>query len=159
DLKKLQTEIRDGLAVVRVEFDANADVDRKYDDVVREVNALRPTLPSDLARLDIKKFDASQVNIIQVALVSDSRPVYQLADRAKALKDRLERVPGVRTVERWGYPEREVRVDLDLGRLARIGLPLQQVLGAIGSENVNIPGGTVSAAGRSFTVKTSGSYR
>lgn len=159
DLKKLQSEIRDGLAVIRVEFDAKADADKKYDDVVREVNALRPTLPADLARLDIQKFDASRVNIIQVALVSDALPVWQLADRAKALKDRLERVPGIRTVERWGFPEREVRVDLDAGRLAKLGISVNQVLGAVGSENANIPGGTVSAGARAFTVKTSGSYR
>jgi multidrug efflux pump subunit AcrB len=159
DLKKLQTEIRDGLAVLRVEFDAGADADKKYDDVVREVNALRPTLPADLARLDITKFDASRVNIVQLALVSDVLPEYQLAERARALKDRIERVPGVRTVERWGYPEREVRVELDAGRLARLGISVGQILTAIGSENANIPGGTVSAGARAFTVKTSGSYR
>jgi len=159
DLKKVQTEIRDGLAVLRVEFEAGADPDKKYDDVVREINALRPTLPADLARLDVTKFDASRVNIVQLALVSDVLPEYQLADRARALKERIERVPGVRTVERWGYPEREVRVELNAGRLARLGIPVGQVLNAIGSENANIPGGTVSAGTRSFTVKTSGSYR
>jgi len=159
DLRKLQTEIRDGLAVLRVEFDAGADPDSKYDDVVREINALRPTLPADLARLDIQKFDASRVNIVQVALVSDVLPVHQLADRARALKDRIERVAGVRTVERWGFPEREVRVELQAGRLARLGIPVGQVLSAIGSENANIPGGVVSAGARAFTVRTSGSYR
>jgi multidrug efflux pump subunit AcrB len=159
DLRKLQTEIRDGLAVVRVEFEASADPDTKYDDVVREINALRPTLPTDLARLDIQKFDASRVNIIQIALVSDVVPVHQLAARARALKDRIERVPGVRTVERWGFPEREIRVELDAGRLARLGIPVGRVLSAIGSENANIPGGVVSAGARAFTVRTSGSYR
>jgi multidrug efflux pump subunit AcrB len=159
DLKRMQTEIRDGLAVLRVEFDAGADADKKYDDVQREISALRPTLPADLARLDVQKFDASRVNIVQLALVSDALPDYQLADQARALEDRLERVPGIRGVERWGYPEREVRVDLDAGRLARLGLPVSQVLAAIGSENANIPGGMVSAGARAFTVKTSGSYR
>lgn len=159
DLHKLQAEIRDGLAVLRVEFDASADADGKYDDVVREINALRPTLPADLARLEVSKFDASRVNIVQVALVADALPLYQLGDAARRLTDRLERVPGIRTVERWGYPEREVVVELDAGRLAALRLPVSQVLAAIGSENANIPGGTVSSGARSFTVKTSGSYR
>ena len=159
DLKKLQAEIRDGLAVLRVEFESDADADKKYDDVVREINALRPTLPPDLARLDIQKFDAARVNIVQVALVSDGLSEFQLSEAARRLKDRLERVPGIRTVERWGYPEREVRVELDAGRLAKLGLPVTQVLAAIGSENANIPGGSVSAGPRTFTVKTSGSYR
>ncbi len=159
DLDKVKTEIRDGLAVIRVEFEPSADAERKYDDMVREVNALRPTLPAELVRLDVVKFDASRVNIVEVALVSASAPVYQLAEQARKLKERLERVPGVRLAERWGYPEREVVVELDAGRLARLGLPVSQVLGALGSENANIPGGTVTTGARAFTVKTSGSYR
>ena len=44
-LKDMKTTIRDGLAVVLVEFDVSVDADRKYDEVVREMNALRPDLP------------------------------------------------------------------------------------------------------------------
>jgi multidrug efflux pump subunit AcrB len=158
DLKRTKTEIRDGLAVIEVEFETGVDADKKYDEVVREVNALRPVLPGELARLAIRKFDFSRVNIVQVALVSDRLPVRELAERARKLKERIERVAGVKTVERWGFPEQEVRVELDAGRLARLGIPASRVLGAIGSESANIPGGTVSAGSRAFTVKTSGSY-
>ncbi len=47
DLKKLKSEIQDGLAVIGVEFEANAPADKRYDEVIREVNALRPTLPAE----------------------------------------------------------------------------------------------------------------
>jgi multidrug efflux pump subunit AcrB len=159
DLKHLRTEIQDGLATITAEFEASADPVKKYDEVVREVNALRPELPAELARLDIQKFEASRVSIVQVALVSDNRPVSELAEQARLLKERLRRVAGVRTVKRWGYPEREVVVELDAGRLARLGIPTGAILQAIGSEDANIPGGSASAGDRTFTVKSSGSYR
>src|SRR5690242_12869362 len=44
DVKSMQTEIDDGLAVVRLEFRAGVDPDRKRDEVLRETTALRPTL-------------------------------------------------------------------------------------------------------------------
>ena len=104
DLKSLKTTIEDGVAVITVEFDASTDPDGKYDEVVREVNALRPDLPSDLYRLEVQKFDLSNVNILQLGLVSDSRPYAQLEAESRRLEERLEKVAGIRTVERWAYP-------------------------------------------------------
>src|SRR6266540_3685718 len=53
NVKHIDSHMRDGVATVKVEFEEDQDVDKKYDEVVREINALRPELPSELARLDI----------------------------------------------------------------------------------------------------------
>ena len=157
-LKDMKTTIRDGLAVVLVEFDVSVDADRKYDEVVREMNALRPDLPTDLARLTVRKGGADNVNIAQVALVSERAPWFELQDFAERLEKRLEAVPGVRGAETWGFPAREVQVQLDLGRLSELQLPVSRVLGAIGSEAANIPAGSVDVGRRRFNVKTDGTY-
>lgn len=159
DLVNVKSSIEDGLAIIMPEFDVSVDADRKYDEVVREINALRPSLPPDLARLEVIQVSPSDVNIAQFALVSETAPWSQLDQQARKLRDELARIPGVRESETWGYPEREVRVSLDAGRLAELGIPLTTVLQAIGGESVNIPGGSVDAGRRRFNVKTSGSYR
>ena len=41
DVKKLTSTSSDGLSVIRVEFEPETDAERKYDQVVREINALR----------------------------------------------------------------------------------------------------------------------
>src|SRR5207244_2560891 len=51
-VKKLTSRAEDGLAVLQLEFDPSVDADRKEDEVLREINALRPELPGGLARLD-----------------------------------------------------------------------------------------------------------
>ena len=158
-VRQVKTNIQDGLAVVNVEFEFSVDADKKYDEVVREVNALKPTLPTELARLEIQRFDASDINIVQVALVSETAPYSEMDRRARALRDQLEKVPGVKRSQVWAYPKREVHVAVDLGKLSELRLPLTQVLAAIGGESANIPGGGVDAGGRKFNVKTSGSYR
>jgi len=158
DVRSISSNIRPGVARVQVEFEPNEDADKKYDDVVREVNALRTGLPPEVARLDIYKASTLDVNIVQVALVSPLASYATLDSLGEALEDRLTALPGVRTAERWGAPERQVDVDLDLGRLAALRLPVGQVLGAIGGESADIPGGSVDVGRRSFSVRSSGSY-
>jgi multidrug efflux pump subunit AcrB len=157
-VKHIDSHMRDGVATVKVEFEEDQDVDKKYDEVVREINALRPELPSELARLDINKATTLEVNIVQAALVSSTASYRVLDSLADGLEDRLAALPGVREAERWGAPERQVAVEVDLGRLAQLRLPVGAVLQAIGGESADIPGGSVEAGLKAFSVRSSGSY-
>jgi len=158
DVKTLKTEISDGLAVIAIEFTAGTDADKKYDDVLRELNALRADLPSDLQSLKVEKFNAADVNIVQVALVSETASYRELAERADRLRKRVENQPGVKEAKRSAFPSQEVRVSLDLERLAALGVTPLQVVSAIQTTNVNIPAGSVDIGRRKFNVKTSGDY-
>ncbi|HYD51050.1 MAG TPA: efflux RND transporter permease subunit [Gemmatimonadaceae bacterium] len=158
EVSTVETTIRDGLAIVVVEFTWGVDADEKYDEVVREINALRASLPADLRSLEVQRASAAEVSIVQLALASDHAGWTTLADAAERLEERLEAVPGVKAAATWGHPDREVRVSLDLPKLAALGLAPGRVLQAIGSESANVPGGSVDAGARRFNVKTSGSY-
>jgi multidrug efflux pump subunit AcrB len=158
DIKKIETTINDGVAVVAIEFLAKADADKKYDEVTREVNALRPTLPGDITQIEIRRVSPGLVNIVQIALVSEDAPYPELEDYARQLKDELKSVDGIRTAETWAYPARELRVQVDLKRMAELGVTPGQVISALQSENANIPAGFIDMGSRSFSLKTSGSY-
>lgn len=158
DVKSLKTEIAGGVAVLQLEFVAGSDPARKRDDVLRETGAVRPTLPDGLARLEIREFDAAKVAALQVALVSDTTPGAVLDELARRLERRLESVRGVGDVERDGSPTQEVRVALDLPKLAAAGLGAGEVLAAIGAESQAIPAGSVEGGGRRLAVRTSGDY-
>lgn len=159
DLKRIRTEIEDGLMYMRIEFETHVDADKKYDEVLREINSMRGDLPADLLSLETVHFNTTNVNILQMALVSESAPYHELEDQAEKLKKRLKTVAGVKEVKKLAYPEREVRVALDLGKLAQLRLPLSQVLGAMQASNATIPGGSVDVGGKKFNLKTSGSYQ
>ncbi|HVY83273.1 MAG TPA: efflux RND transporter permease subunit [Steroidobacteraceae bacterium] len=158
DVKKLESTINDGVAVVAIEFQADVDADKKYDEVTREVNALRPELPQDLSQLEIRKVALSLVNTVEIALISDDAPYRELEDRARELKDALKTVDGVRTAETWAYPQRELRVEVDLNRMAELRVTPGQVMQALQSENANIPAGAIDLGPRTFSLKTSGAY-
>jgi len=157
-VKKIQSRIENGVATVNVEFEADQDPEKRYDEVLREMNALRPELPADLARFSVEKATTEDVAIAELALVSETAPYRVLDSLADRLEDRLSALPGVRRVERWGVPPKQVDVSLDLGRLSRLNLPPGLVLRAIGNESVDLPAGRVEAGERVFDVKSSGSY-
>ncbi len=158
DIKRIDSTSSDGLAVVIPEFVAGVDVERKYEEIVREINALRPDLPAEIVKLDIRKVNPGLVNIVQMALVSEDAPYAELEDLARTLKDSLKTLPGIRTAESWAYPDRELRVAVDLKRLAELGLTPGQVVQAVQSDNANIPAGSIDVGARSFSLKTSGAY-
>ena len=158
NVKKIQSSAFDGLAVVHTEFYYGGDPEKKQDEVIREFNRIRSALPSDITQIDIRKDSPGLVSIVQMALVSDTASWRELKEKAENLKDMFETVPGVRTAEIWAFPNPEVRVAIDLQRLARTGVSLDQVIRTIQGQNQNIPGGSVDVGLRRYNLRTSGSY-
>jgi multidrug efflux pump subunit AcrB len=158
DVKALKTTISDSLALLDLEFVAGSDPDRKHDAVLRELAALRASLPPELMRIEVRQFTAAGVNVLEVALVSESASYRELDRMARALKRRMESVPGVDEASIAGLPGQEVRVAIDAERMVALGIAPQEVLTAIGDESVSIPAGSVDQGARRFNVRTSGDY-
>ena len=158
DIKRMDSRSMDGVGVIQVEFQWSTDPEKKYDEVVREVNRIRASLPADIAALEVRKAGSGLVNIAQIALVSETASYQQLKDLGNALRDEVETVPGVRRSQVWAAPQPEVRVAVDLERMGRAGVTLGRIEGAIRGENATIPGGAVDVGLRKFNLKTSGGY-
>ena len=158
DVKKIESAAMDGLASIRIEFTWGSDPDRKYDEVMREINQLRPSLPPGILDIAIQRITPSLVNIVQLALVSDEADWRRLQGLAEDLEEAIESAPGVRRADSWAYPRPEVRVAVDLERLSAAGVSLSQVMAAIQGENASIPGGAIDVGARRYNLKTSGRY-
>jgi len=159
DIKRVRSRMEDGLAVLNVEFKYQTDPDKKYQDLVREMDALRGDLPKDILSIDILKFSPSDVNIAQFALMSETLPYKDMEEWSKELKKRLEKIKSLKNVDNWAFPQQQVRLSLNLEKMAQNKIPLTRVLGAIQNENVNIPGGSVEMGTKKFNIKTSGDYK
>ncbi|MCO6493431.1 MAG: efflux RND transporter permease subunit [Phaeodactylibacter sp.] len=158
DLKEIQTTIRDGVAIMEVEFIFGVDTDEKFDEVQRQVNQSRNEMPEGLFQLDVKKMSTNTVTIMQIGLISGTADYALLKSEAERLKREIEKVGGVRKVDVEAYPEQEVRIALNPVTMSEMGISLDDVERAIQSNNANIPGGAVKVSNRLFNVKTSGQY-
>ena len=157
-IKKVKSNINDGIAVVYVIYKHEYDVDEKYQEVLREVNNMRGELPKDIYSIEIRKWLPSNVNIIQAALISENAPYEIMKKYAELLQDDLEQIPQLKNVKISGLPEKIVRVELKSDKMAQMNVPLDAVLGIVQSESVNIPGGSVDAGNKIFNIQTSGNY-
>jgi multidrug efflux pump subunit AcrB len=159
DVRRIRTTIKDGIAIIEVEYKYGGNVHEQYQEVVREVNNMRGTLPEGILSISITKPSPTDVNILQMALVSENAPREQLKKHAETLQDELEKINNLQKVEISGLPKQIMRVDLELDKLAQVHIPLNAVIAGIQSEIANIPGGTVYAGSKTFNIKTSGNYK
>jgi multidrug efflux pump subunit AcrB len=159
DIKKIKTTISDGVAVLNVDYKYESNVNDKYQELVREINSMRDELPQDIYSIDVNKVSPSNVNILQIGLISENSSRENLKKYAERLQEELEKVNALKEVEIFGLPNEIVRIDLHLDQMARMNIPVQAVLGSIQSEIGNIPGGSIEAGNKAFNVKTSGDYK
>jgi multidrug efflux pump subunit AcrB len=158
DVKVINTSIKDGMVAISVEFTFETDPVKKFDEVLRQVNNTRSSLPDGIYDLRIFEWSSTDVVMLQLAFVSETSGLMELNDEAEDLKKKLERIKGVRMVEVFAAPEVEVRISLDFQKMAALGLSVEDVSNAIQSNNANIPGGEIDIGERTFNLKTSGSY-
>ncbi len=158
DIKKIISVADEGVANITIEFEHYINSDDKYNEVVRELNAIRSKLPADIYSTDVLRFTPEGVNIIQCALMSETTPYKDLQAEADDLKDKLLKVKSIKTAEIWAFPKQQVLISVNLDKMAQFRIPLNRVLGAIQSENANVPAGNIEIGSRKFSVKTSGSY-
>lgn len=147
-----------GLASISVQFEYGTDPEKKYDEVVRELNVLRPTLPSGITLIRADRANPAQTSIVQMALVSETAPIRQMEAYARELRDAVERANGVQQAEIWGVPAAEVRVTVDLDKLAAYQMPLGSVTEALEREGADLPIGAVESSGRRFNVEATGPF-
>ena len=158
DIKTLESTSEDGIGIIQVEFLTGSDPDDKYSDVVQKVNSVRQKLPDDIYSLETTQWSISDVQIMQLALTSETAPYKNLEKEAERLKKLLEKVNGVKKVKLWAFPEQQVNVALDMEKMAHYKISISQVMNAIGAANQNIPGGYIDISTLRFNVQTTGSY-
>ncbi|HTG66505.1 MAG TPA: efflux RND transporter permease subunit, partial [Flavobacterium sp.] len=160
NIEKILTTVEDGVAAFQVKFKYGVDVDNKYQEISTEMNALKSSeLPKDIYQIKTEKISSSDVKILQVALVSENASDKKLRDEADKLKTKIEKITNLKDVKYSGIPEQEIRVDLNLEKLAQLRIPLNVVMGSLQSEAADIPGGSIDMDTKVFNVKTSGKFK
>lgn len=159
NITEIKTSIKEGLAIFVIEASFDIDAKEKYDEVVREVNSVRPSLPDGIVLFDIEQIKPEdRVNFLLFALTSDEVSYQQLDQLAKDFEEKLEDINGINSVDIEASPEQEIRISLDYQRMAAQNISLPQVIGVLRSNNANIPGGDVKAGAKNFTIQTTGDF-
>jgi len=155
-IEDLNSTSYEGLSVLFIKFVLEKPVDVAAQDVRDKVNAVQRDLPQGTDPPVIGKFDVGQMAVMQI-VVSGSRDIINLTDIAKKkLKEHLETIDGIGSIDIIGGREREVHVIVNPMKLAAMGISIKQVRDAITQQNIEIPGGKVEQKDRDFVLRTLG---
>ncbi len=146
----------EGVSVVTVQFVLEKDGDVAAQEVRDRVNAVLADLPRDADPPVIEKIDPDATPVVSVVL-SGPAPIRELTEFAdKKYRRSLESVLGVGQVRLVGGRARQVNVVVDGARLSGLDLTVADVVRALQTQNVQVPGGKVEQGARDLTLRTYG---
>ncbi len=159
-IKEITSTSREEVGIVTVEFELYRDIDFAAQDVRDRVTRARPEMADDIEEPIILKIDPDAQAVMWIALRGDKRwdPVRMTDYADRVIKDQLERLPGVGQILIGGERMYAVRIKLDPNKLAAHHLTVQEVIGKIQAENVDIPSGRIESREREFLIKTEGQF-
>ena len=158
DIKKIESEIRNGAARITITFLYGTDAEASFNKVKQAVSTVKPNLPQGIQQLLVLKATPSSVAIMQLALWSEPSDYKTMEFYAKQLEKRLEAITSVRKSDIWGYPQQIVAIDLKLDLLKHYGISVLDINRILQGRAVNITPGFVDANTRRFNVKVSGNF-
>jgi HAE1 family hydrophobic/amphiphilic exporter-1 len=155
-IDQLTSTSAEGVSIVMVQFELEKDGDVAAQEVRDKVNRVLADLPKEADPPIIEKLDADSAPILSVALSGPAsvRDITEFAD--KTLKRQIESISGVGQARIVGGRLRQINVVADTGKLAALGLTVSDLVRALQSQNVQIPGGQVEQGLRDLTLRTYG---
>lgn len=152
DVDTVTSTSGNGVSVITVEFDANADIDASIQLLKDEVDKVRPELPSDAEDPTVSDVNFADQPIMIISVAGNLAPG-ELTALGDSLQADLERVSGVSRVAVSGVREREVQVIVEQDKLRQYNLSLGQVTQAIQASGIASPVGAITIDGVSYDVR------
>ncbi len=157
-VEEISSTSSEGRSSVRISFAWGTDLEEASNDIRDRLDRILPSLPEEIDRPRLRKFDPASFPILIMGASSDLDPIQTRRIIDDQIKYRIERVPGVASLDIWGGLEREIHVNLDPDKIKALGLPLDVILNKIRSENVDVPAGTIERGNYEVLIRTPGVY-
>lgn len=160
-IEKISSESVEGISFVSLQFSWGTNIDYAAMEVREKVDLIRGILPEDASKSVVTKFDPNQSPIADIVFfpkeLSNEKDLrYFLRTEVKNFLDRID---GVASVQFSGGYEKEIQIRVDPVRLTSYHLSLQEVSDAIAASNVNYPAGIIKKGRSDILIRTLGEYK
>ncbi len=159
NIKAVQSQSSAGSSMVIAEFNSGTDMDFATLHLREKVDLIKAYLPDEVGTPMVIKMDPSMIPVVTLGVTNGSNEVELKKLVEDKIKPRLESLDGVAAVYITGGKEREIKVEADPHKMSGYGVSLNQVTGALQSENLNQPGGTVEYGDKNLLVRSTGEFK
>ncbi|MFZ7101488.1 MAG: efflux RND transporter permease subunit [Peptococcaceae bacterium] len=147
-----------GTSLVITQFKWGTNMDQTLIDLRDKVNQIKSYLPDEVSEPMIMKIDINATPVVDLGVTGEQ----DLDQLKKIVEDkiqpRLERIPGVASVQISGGKTREIQVEMDPYKLQAYDLTLNDITTAISSENHNISGGYLEEGEKDYLLRIKGEF-
>src|ERR1043166_440642 len=142
---------------ITLTFSLSRDIDSAAQGVQTAISQAIRRLPGDMDPPTLRKLNPADAPVLILALTAKNVPMAELDKFADAhISQRFSTVNGVAQVQVFGSQKYAVRLFVDPNALAKRGLGLDKVVGAIQGANSNLPSGALQGKARTYTVRSNG---
>jgi len=153
NIERIESTTINGTAIVKIYLQPGASVDRANAQITAVSQTILRQLPPGALPPLIINYSASTVPILQLGLSGKNLTESQLNDTAlNFLRPQLVTVPGAAIPYPFGGKTRQIMVNLNQGLLQAKGLSPNDVLAALGNQNLIVPGGTAKMGSFEYDV-------
>lgn len=156
-IRSLSSTSSQGSCRITVEFELSVDLETAANDVRDKVSRAQRYLPRDCDPPTVSKADADATPIMQIGIRSGKRSLMELSEIAElTVKERLQTIPNVSSVDIWGQKRYSMRLWLDPIKMAGYGITPLDVKNAVDAENVELPSGSIEGNTIDLSIRTLG---
>ena len=146
----------EGASIVLIQFELEKNADVAAQEVRDNVNKVQKDLPDGIDPPVVSKIDIGAMAVLNVVVTADM-DIIKLTELAKKqVKENIENVSGIGSVDVVGGREREIHVVVNPLKLASLGISINAVKNAIVEQNIEIPGGRVENIISDFNLRILG---
>jgi len=156
-IRSLSSTSSQGSSRITVEFELSVDLETAANDVRDKVSRAQRYLPRDCDPPTVSKADADATPILMVTIGSDKRSLLEMSEIADlTVKEQLQTIPDVSSVEIWGEKKYSMRLWLDPIKMSGYGITPMDVKNAVDRENVELPSGSIEGNTMELSIRTLG---
>ncbi len=152
-VKRIRSTAAEGVASVAIELHSGEDVARRMADIRARVDAIE-SWPEEAERPSVAQAEFPR-HVLSIAISGDAdeRTLKRLAEQAR---DELSALPEISEVSLASVRPDEIAIEVSEEALLRHGLSFDAVVAAVRGSSLDLPGGSVRAAGGEILLRAKG---
>jgi multidrug efflux pump subunit AcrB len=158
EVKDIRTLATEGSLIIYVDLkDEVAGVNATWQRLRDKMNDVKGELPEGAVGPFVNS-DFGDVSVATVAIAAEGFSYRDLKDVAEDFRKKLYQLSGVAKVELLGAQDERVWLEIDMKKLASVGVQLNLLVKDLQAQNVILPSGNINADGTRVLLETSGDF-
>lgn len=149
---------QEGVSMVLVTLQTNAEVDPIVNDAVRRIQAVRSQLPSQVIEPTVTKMSVNALPVMVLSVNADMPATLLYDELEYRIKPAFAKIEGVGEIEFLGTTEREIEVNVSHDKLDQHHLSILQVVNAIQATNRDFPAGKITTDRKQTLLRLSSKF-